>query len=76
MNKYKKNITEVAQEKCFPAAIIAAFISRETRGGVENLGADGWWQCQNEHFYNGHFIECFGIMHLPEGKYLHVDETL
>ena len=72
VNKYKKNITEVAQEKCFPAAIIAAIISRETRGGVENLGADGWWRCQNEHFYNGHFIECFGIMHLPEGYYFQV----
>ena len=74
VNKYWYNITEVAQEKCFPAAIIAAIISRETSGGVENLGADGWWRCQNDHFYNGHFIECFGIMHLPEGKYLEGDE--
>ena len=68
VNKYWRNITEVANEKCFPAAIIAAIISRETRGGNEHLDEDGWTQCQNAHYYFDHYQRCYGIMHLPDGN--------
>jgi len=71
LEKYKKNITQVANERCFPASIIAAFISRETRGGVEHLdetwnGVTGWSRCQNAHYYFDHYQRCYGIMHLPD----------
>ena len=76
IDKYKSNITQVAEEKCFPASIIAAFISRETRGGIEHLedfeGVPGWGVCQNVHYKVdvGRNERCYGIMHLPEGYYL------
>ena len=69
VDKYKESIIKAANERCFPAAIIAAFISRETRGGVKYLRDDGWWQCHNNHFYNDRFLHFFGITHLPEGFY-------
>ena len=68
MAKYKKNITEAANEECFPSAILAAFISRETRGGVELDGTNGWMTCRNGHYRDDHLMECYGIMHLPEGN--------
>ena len=68
INKYWSNITQVANEKCFPAAIIAAIISRETRGGIEHLDEDGWSLCQNAHYYFDHYQRCYGIMHLPDGN--------
>ena len=74
IEKFKYNITQVADERCFPASIIAAFISRETRGGLEHLdetwkGVPGWGVCQNLHYYFDHNQRCYGIMHLPEGYY-------
>ena len=71
VDKYKESIIKAANERCFPAAIIAAFISRETRGGVKYLNDDGWWQCNN-HFHNARYLECYGIMHLPEGFYFNL----
>ena len=67
--KYKANITVAAEEKCFPAALLAAFISRQTKAGIEleegPIPSDkthGWLQCHNIH---GH---CYGLMHLPESE--------
>ena len=76
VDTYKTNITQVAEEKCFPSSIIAAFISRETRGGVEHLdrswkGVPGWGLCQNVRYKleDGREELCYGIMHLREGCY-------
>ena len=76
INEFKTNIIQVADEKCFPASIIAAFISRETRGGVEHLdrswkGVPGWGLCQNVRYRleDGREELCYGIMHLREGCY-------
>ena len=63
MAKYKNNITEAASEDCFPPALLAAFISRETRGGAELIGTNGWITCHNDHYH-----KCYGLMHLPEGN--------
>ena len=38
MDKYKTNKTKMLEEKCFSASIIAAFISRESRGDLRRLG--------------------------------------
>ena len=63
INKYKNNIITAAKEKCFDAALLAAFISRQTRGGSELNGSDGWKPCHNSQ------QQCFGIMHMPECKF-------
>ena len=64
VNKYKDNIIAAANDKCFDAAILAAFISRQTRGGTELDGTDGWIPCHG----NDPNIKCFGIMHMDESK--------
>ena len=62
MDKYKANITLAANEKCFPAPLLAAFISRQTQGGAELDGTDGWIDCHNSN------QRCFGLMHTPQCK--------
>ena len=62
MDTYKANITIAADDKCFPASLLAAFISRQTQGGVELDGSDGWIKC------HGSDKECFGLMHTPKCK--------
>ena len=64
VNKYKENIITAADETCFDAAILAAFISRQTRGGSELEGTDGWIPC-----HNNPDQQCFGIMHMAECKF-------
>jgi len=63
VNKYKDNIIAAANDKCFDGAILAAFISRQTRGGSELDGTDGWIPCHNDPF-----LKCYGIMHMSESK--------
>lgn len=65
VNKYKDNIIAAANDKCFDAAILAAFISRQTRGGIELDGTDGWIPCHSDPS-----LKCFGIMHMDESKSL------
>ena len=65
VNQYKSNIIEASREKCFDAALLAAFISRQTRGGVELDGTDGWIDC-----HNNPSQRCYGIMHMPECKFI------
>lgn len=75
--KYKTNITTAAEEKCFPAPLLAAFISRQTMAGAEieangrewdgidkNLqdSPGGWLYCHNSHKY------CYGLMHMPDSE--------
>ena len=64
VNKYKDNIIAAANDKCFDAAILAAFISRQTRGGSDLDGTDGWIPCKNDQFQR-----CFGIMHMSEREF-------
>lgn len=64
LNEYKNNIIAAAKDKCFDAALLAAFISRQTRGGYELYGTDGWIPCHNDPFW-----KCYGIMHIPECKF-------
>ena len=59
MDIYKKNITEAANAKCFNAALLAGFISRQTQGGKLLEEFNGWIPCSKAE--NG---ECFGIMHM------------
>ena len=73
--KYKQNITIAADEKCFPAALLAAFVSRQTRAGYELEGTDGWIYCHgyDEQSCRGSDTEvakcrCFGLMHTPKGN--------
>jgi len=47
--------------KCFNAALLAGFISRQTKGGKILEGTDGWIPCNNP--ANGN---CFGIMHIND----------
>ena len=63
LNEYKNNIITAAKDNCFDAALLAAFISRQTRGGYDLYGTDGWIPCHNDPYY-----KCFGIMHIPECK--------
>lgn len=63
INQYKDNIIAAANDKCFDAAILAGFISRQTRGGAELDGTDGWIPCHNDPFR-----KCFGIMHMSDSK--------
>ena len=65
MNQYKQNIITAANDTCFDSAILAAFISRQTRAGSELEGTDGWIPCNNNPDQ-----QCFGIMHIPECKFL------
>ena len=60
IDKYKANITVASNEKCFPAPLLAAFISRQTQGGAELDGTDGWIDRHNSN------RRCFGLMHTPE----------
>jgi len=39
--------TTAADEKCFPAPLLAAFILRQVQGGAELDGTDGWKDCHN-----------------------------
>ena len=59
MEVFKQNITEAATAKCFNAALLAGFISRQTQGGRILEGTDGWIPCGNR--ANGN---CYGIMHM------------
>ena len=59
MEVFRQNITEAANEKCFNAALLAGFISRQTQGGKLLQGTDGWIPCDNDD--NGN---CYGIMHM------------
>ena len=63
-NPNKDNIIAAANDKCFDAAILAAFISRQTRGGSDLDGTDGWIPCHNDPYQ-----KCFGIMHMSQGKF-------
>ena len=63
VNRYKENIITAADATCFDPAILAAFISRQTRGGSDLAGTNGWIPCHN---YPKE--RCFGIMHMPECK--------
>ena len=64
VNKYKSNIIAAAKDRCFDPAILAAFISRQTRGGSELYGTNGWIPCHNDSYFR-----CFGIMHMPDCKF-------
>ena len=75
LEKYKKNITIAANEKCFPASLLAAFISRQTKAGYELEGTDGWIHCHgyDEQSCRGSDEQvakctCFGLMHTPKGE--------
>ena len=59
MEVFRQNITEAANAKCFNAALLAGFISRQTQGGKLLEGSDGWIPCDNS--ANGN---CYGIMHM------------
>ena len=59
MEVYRANITEAANARCFNAALLAGFISRQTQGGKLLDGTDGWIPCDNP--ANGN---CYGIMHM------------
>ena len=59
MDIYKQNISEAANAKCFNAALLAGFISRQTQGGKLLEGSSGWIPCTNEPNR-----QCFGIMHM------------
>ena len=63
VNQYKENIITAADETCFDPSILAAFISRQTRGGSKLDGTSGWIPCNNNADQ-----QCFGIMHIPECK--------
>lgn len=65
MNKHKQNIITAANETCFDPALLAAFISRQTRGGSELAGTDGWIPCHNDPDQ-----QCFGIMHMADCKFM------
>ena len=65
VNNYKQNIITAANDSCFDPTILAAFISRQTRGGSELEGTDGWIPC-----HNNPDKQCFGIMHIPECKFM------
>ena len=51
----------IFKAKCFNAALLAGFISRQTKGGKMLEGTDGWIPCNNP--ANGN---CFGIMHIND----------
>ena len=70
VNKYKENIITAANETCFDPAILAAFVSRQTRGGSELEGTDGWIPC-----HNNPDQQCFGIMHMAECKFKGLGNT-
>ena len=59
MEVFKENITEAAYAKCFNAALLAGFISRQTQGGTLLQGTNGWIPCTNSANGDG-----FGIMHM------------
>ena len=71
LDKYKANITTAAHERCFPSALLAAFISKQTKAGAElengfeYEGTEGWLHCHYAH------KKCFGLMRLPESEYTH-----
>ena len=67
MEIFKQNITEAANAKCFNAALLAGFISRQTQGGKLLQGTNGWVPCTNP--ANG---DCFGIMHMNNISKKHV----
>ena len=85
--KYKTNITTAAEEKCFPAALLAAFISRQTMAGAEietegrdydagppeSIGAPGTggWL----YCHNSHYM-CYGLMHMPESEFILYSSSL
>ena len=66
LDKYKANITTAAHDRCFPPALLAAFISKQTKAGVElengfeYEGTEGWLHCHYSH------KKCFCLMRLPE----------
>ena len=62
--KYKQNITIASEAKCFPASLLAAFISRQTMAGAELDGTNGWINCHNT---DNQFM-CFGLMHTNQSK--------
>ena len=75
--KFKQNITIASNEKCFPSALLAAFISRQTRAGVELEGTDGWIYRHgyDEKICIGSNEEvakcvCYGLMHTPKGRFI------
>lgn len=59
MEVFKQNITDAATAKCFNAALLAGFISRQTEAGKLLQGTNGWIPCDNS--ANG---ICYGIMHM------------
>ena len=59
MEVFKQNITEAATAKCFNAALLAGFISRQTQAGKLLQSTNGWIPCDNS--ANGN---CYGIMHM------------
>ena len=66
MGTFKQNITEAANAKCFNAALLAGFISRQTQGGKKLKDhSNGWIPCDNPG--NGN---CYGIMHMNNNSML------
>ena len=59
LEKYRDNIIEAANSKCFSADLLAGFISRVTNGGLDIEGTDGWIPCHNDPT-----TQCFGIMNI------------
>ena len=68
LDKYRDNIIEAANAKCFSADLLAGFISRVTNGGRDLEGTNGWIPC-----HNNPNTQCFGIMNMcgiSESSYL------
>ena len=61
MEIFRHNITEAANAKCFNAALLAGFISRQTQAGTRLHGTNGSIPCDNSANEN-----CFGIMHMKQ----------
>ena len=59
LEKYRDNIIEAANSKCFSADLLAGFISRVTNGGLDIEGTDGWIPCHNDPS-----TQCYGIMNI------------
>ena len=63
LEKYRANITEAANAKCFSADLLTGFISRVTNGGQDLDGSLGWIPC-----HNNPSQQCFGIMNLCKDR--------
>ena len=63
LEKYRANITEAANAKCFSADLLTGFISRVTNGGQDLDGSLGWIPC-----HNNPSEQCFGIMNLCKDR--------